>query len=241
MPRTGTRLARFDSNLRAGGFDVLVGTDEVGRGCLAGPVVAAAVILPPDAKLSGVRDSKTLTADARAKQVEAIRKVAWAATFCFVSARSIDRLNIRRASLLAMRRAIDRARVLLARRAAVTVAVGSPEADGAAPADGFAPAPALPTFLVVVDGRETIPDAPWPQRAVIDADASSLAVAAASIVAKTVRDGFMMRLALEDPRYGFERHKGYGTADHLEALERLGPSRYHRYSFFPVAQPKLFV
>jgi ribonuclease HII len=216
MPRIGTRLAHFDRDLRAGGFDVLVGTDEAGRGCLAGPVVAAAVALPADARLGGVRDSKLLSAEKRLEQAIAIRKVALAATFCFVSARTIDRLNIRRASLLAMRRAIDRARVQLARREAAT-------------------------FLVLVDGREEIPEGSWPQRAIVDGDAKSLAVAAASIIAKTVRDAFMTRLAEEDPRWGYERHKGYGTADHLEVLDRIGPTRQHRYSFFPVVQPKLFV
>ncbi len=216
MTRIDARLALFDDELRRGGFDVLVGTDEAGRGCLAGPVVAAAVALPPDAKLQGVKDSKLLTPEARLVQALAIREVALAATFCFVRARTIDRVNIRRASLLAMRRAIERARVVLARRAATG------------------------TLLVVVDGRETIPEGPWPQRAVIDGDATSLAVAAASIIAKTVRDGFMMRLGAEDPRFGYERHKGYGTADHLEALDRHGATRQHRYSFQPVIQPKLF-
>ena len=227
MPRNGTRLARFDESLRAGGFDVLVGTDEVGRGCLAGPVVAAAVALPPEARLRDVKDSKLLTPDAREKAALAIKQIAWAATFSFVSPRSIDRLNIRRASLLAMRRSIERARIVLRRRTALAaVAAG----DAAAPE----------AWLVVVDGRDSIPDAPWPQRAVIDGDATSLAVAAASIIAKVVRDRFMVRLAIDCPGYGFELHKGYGTPEHLEALDRLGPSRSHRYSFTPVAQPKLF-
>jgi ribonuclease HII len=93
---------------------------------------------------------------------------------------------------------------------------------------------------VLVDGVDVIPGVELPQRSVIEGDGTSLAIAAASVLAKTVRDGFMIRLGLEFPDYGFERHKGYGTEEHLEVLDRLGPCTWHRYTFSPVAQMSLF-
>jgi len=211
-----TRLARYDSRQKkVRGVDALVGVDEVGRGCLAGPVVAAAVVLPHNARLPGVDDSKRLSREQRREQALAVRKVALAIGFAFVGPRVIDAINIRGASLLAMRRAIRRARVRLA---------------GAAPA----------RILVLVDGLDVVPGVELEQQAVIGGDGTSLSIAAASIVAKTVRDAFMTRLACEWPNYGFERHVGYGTEEHMEALDRHGPCRWHRYSFSPIAQPDLF-
>ena len=214
-----TRLARYDNRqIATRGVAAIVGVDEVGRGCLAGPGVAAAVILPAKAKLPGVDDSKRLTREQRAAQALAVRRVAIAIGFSFVGPRVIDTINIRGASLLAMRRAVRRARARLQRS----------HADSAA------------SLLVLVDGLDVVPGVELEQQAVIGGDGTSLSIAAASIVAKTVRDGFMTRLASEWPLYGFERHVGYGTDEHLEALDRHGPCRWHRYSFSPIAQPDLF-
>ena len=209
-------LARYDARHRKdAGFAHLAGVDEVGRGCLAGPVVAAAVVLPARAHLPGVNDSKQLTREARGEQSLCVRRAALAIGFSFVGPRVIDTINIRGASLLAMSRALRRVHVRLRR------AVGEAEAA---------------SISVLVDGLDVIPGVALPQRAVVDGDATSLAIAAASIVAKTVRDRFMARVAHDWPGYGFERHVGYGTPEHLEALDRIGPCPWHRLTFAPVAQ-----
>ena len=219
MDGSRARLARYDARqVRVRDVDALVGVDEVGRGCLAGPVVAAAVVLPSKAKLPGVDDSKRLSREQREEQALAVRAVAIAIGFAFVGPRVIDTINIRGASLLAMRRAIGRARVRLLRMGATDAA----------------------RVLVLVDGLDVVPGVELAQQAVVGGDGTSLSIAAASIVAKTVRDRFMTRLAGDWPAYGFERHVGYGTEEHLEALDRHGPCRWHRYSFAPVAQPDLF-
>jgi ribonuclease HII len=176
--------------------------DEVGRGPLAGPVVAAAVILPAGARLPGIDDSKRLTPARRTELAGAIRKVAVALAVAAVEAPEIDRLDIRQATLLAMR--------------------GAVEALGRVPS------------LVLVDGHEVIPALTVPQRAIIGGDHRSLAIAAASIVAKVWRDALMNELDAAHPGYGLALHKGYGTAEHLDALARLGPSPVHRRSFAPV-------
>jgi ribonuclease HII len=196
------RLARAESRLAGDGATV-AGVDEAGRGPLAGPVVAAAVILDPGGRWDGLNDSKQLGAELRealyARVLHEARAFAWAV----VGPRAIDRLNIRRASLEAMRRAVARLRV----------------------------APSL----VLVDGADGVPGLLQPQRAVVDGDARMLSIAAASVLAKVVRDRIMERLDRVWPGYGFARHKGYGTPEHLEAIERLGPCAIHRYSFRPVS------
>ena len=218
MRTTRRDLARYDARvLRERGLRHLAGVDEVGRGCLAGPVVAAAVILPVGARLPGVDDSKKLSREQRETQASKVRAVAIAIGISFVGPRTIDRINIRGASLLAMRRAIHRARVRLR------------HADAE-----------LESMLVLVDGIDVVPGVDLPQQAIVEGDGTSRAVAAASIVAKTSRDRFMSRVAVDWPLYGFERHVGYGTEEHLEALDRHGPCAWHRYSFAPVAQPDLF-
>ena len=180
----------------------VAGVDEAGRGPLAGPVVAAAVILPPGRRWDGLDDSKQLDAETRdalyARVLEEARAFAWAV----IGSREIDRMNIRRASLEAMRRAVRRLR--------------------------------LPPQTVLVDGVDIVPGIDCDQHAVIDGDARMLSIAAASVLAKVVRDRIMQRLDAVFPGYGFARHKGYGTPEHLEALDRLGPCRIHRYSYSPV-------
>jgi ribonuclease HII len=216
MRTAGPDLSRYDARQRrARGLVHLAGVDEVGRGCLAGPVVAAAVVLPPRPRLPGVDDSKKLTREQRDEQCRRIQRVALAIGFSFVGPRVIDNINIRGASLLAMSRAVRRARVRLAR------------ATGAGVAE---------SLFLLVDGLDTVPGVDLPQQAVVEGDGTSLAIAAASIIAKTIRDRFMIRLASEWPEYGFERHVGYGTPEHLECLDRIGPCRWHRLTFAPVAQ-----
>lgn len=179
----------------------MAGVDEAGRGPLAGPVVAAAVILPIGCSLPEVRDSKQLSPASRRRCYQRIQEVALAIGVGEANPEEIDRWNILRASFLAMRRALENL--------------------------------PFPPDLVVVDGR-AIPDLPYPQVALPKADAISLSCASASIIAKVLRDEFMIRLDQEFPGYGFARHKGYPTQEHLKALQRLGPSPFHRRSFQPV-------
>jgi ribonuclease HII len=191
---------------------LLVGVDEVGRGPLAGPVVAAAVVLRAGCAaeaLAGVRDSKTLPAAKRTALAARVREVALGIGVGAASVAEIDRLNIRRATALAMRRALAR---LLRREPALAVPV-----------------------RILVDGLPC-PDIGYAHEALVDGDAYCLSIAAAGIVAKTVRDGLMQRLAARHPGYAWESNMGYGTAAHQAGLRALGPTRHHRRSFSPVAQ-----
>ena len=180
---------------------LLAGVDEVGRGCLAGPVCAAAVILDPERPIDGLADSKTLSPARRNLLARQIRDRALGFALGSASVEEIERLNILHASLLAMRRAVI----------------------------GLSPVPQQ----VWVDGNR-VPDLPMPARACIGGDQSVPSIAAASILAKVCRDRLMTWLAAECPGYDFARHKGYGTAAHLQALGRLGVSRHHRRGFAPV-------
>jgi len=190
---------------------VLCGVDEAGRGPLAGPVFAAAVVLDPRRRLRGLDDSKKLPERTRLELAGLIkeRAVAWAVASASVE--EIDALNILRATLLAMQRAIA--------------------------ALGIAP------DRVLVDGLHC-PSVAFETRAIVDGDAKIKAISAASILAKTARDGEMVRLAAAYPQYGFDRHKGYPTPEHFECLYRFGPCLVHRRSFHPVrlllAQGELF-
>lgn len=193
---------------------LMAGIDEAGRGCLAGPVVAAAVILPEAYDLPGLTDSKALSAAQREHLAPLIRQCALAWGLGVVWPATIDRINILQATFEAMSRAV----ASLKRR---------PD-------------------LLQVDGNKTVPepvllphwskrhaDAPdLPrQNAVVGGDSSVPAISAASVLAKTYRDMLMEHLDRHHPGYGFARHKGYGTADHYEALHRLGPCRQHRLTF----------
>ncbi len=192
----------LENALRRFGFVCVAGVDEVGRGCLAGPVMAGAVILDPQRRIDGLADSKALTAAQRERLHEEITRKAIAWTVVAVSPGEIDRINIHQASLQAMRRAV------------------------------LALAP-LPDAVLVDAFR--IPSLPMAQRGVIGGDRRSSAIAAASIVAKVTRDRMMQELHRADPRYGYDRHKGYATADHLAAVARLGYSPQHRRSFRPAS------
>jgi ribonuclease HII len=202
---TRARASRtVENDLRRQGFVHIAGVDEVGRGCLAGPVVAAAVILQPDHYVPGVADSKLLSPDDRDRLFPDITCAAVHWSVAVVSAGDIDRLNIHQASLLAMRQAVT----------------------SLVPLPGF----------VLVDGFR-IPELVMPQRPIVGGDRRSTAIAAASILAKVTRDRLMIELHAQDPRYGFDRHKGYATKDHLDAVGRFGYSPAHRRSFRP---PSLF-
>jgi ribonuclease HII len=184
------------------GIRQVAGVDEVGMGPLAGPVVAAAVVLPIETHIDGVADSKVLTAAVREKLAVEIRRRAIALGVAVVEPEEIDRVNIYQAGLRALRRAVEQ---LL---------------------------PVVPGF-VLVDGRE-IPDLGIPQSAYPKGDAFVTSIAAASIVAKCHRDALMRQLDVAYPAYGFARHMGYATRDHLTALRIHGPSPVHRRSFAPV-------
>lgn len=186
------------------GCRTVAGVDEVGVGPLAGPVVAAAVALPEKVELPGLNDSKKVSASDRERLAAAIREQALGVAIGEVSALEIDRMNIFRAGLEAMRRA------------------------AAALADR------LQLDHLMVDAR-TIPDLDIPQTSLIRGDSIDGSIAAASIVAKVYRDGIMQKLDVEYPGYGFGRNMGYGTAEHVGALGRLGASPAHRQSFAPVA------
>lgn len=179
----------------------LCGVDEAGRGPLAGPVMAAAVMLDPGQPIAGLRDSKKLSAAARGRLADEIRQRAAAWCVAEASVEEIDRLNILQATLLAMQRAVA----------------------------GLAHAP----DDVWVDGNRC-PDWPWRSQAIVKGDDRVAAIAAASILAKTVRDQYMCRLHEDFPAYGFASHMGYGTAAHLAALKAHGACPQHRRSFAPV-------
>jgi ribonuclease HII len=185
---------------------LVCGIDEAGRGPLAGPVVAAAVILDPGKPIDGLNDSKQLSARRRAELAVEIRARALAWAVAEASVEEIDRVNILQASLLAMRRAVD----------------------------GLSVRPRK----ALIDGKQC-PRLDCPAEAIVGGDGKFAPIAAASILAKTVRDAGMLALHAVYPVYGFDRHKGYPTAFHLEALRLHGPCPAHRQSFAPVAQLSL--
>ena len=197
----------LENALRRLGFNRVCGVDEVGRGCLAGPVVAGAVVLDPDRHISGLSDSKTVPPNEREDLFEQITRRALAWAVAEASPIEIDSINIHQASLQAMRRAVM----------------------------ALMPLP----DLVLVDAFR-IPDLLMAQRGVVHGDQRCSAIAAASIVAKVTRDRQMRQLHAQDPRYGFDRHKGYATADHLAAVRHFGYSPVHRRSFSPPTLPLEF-
>lgn len=180
---------------------LICGVDEAGRGPLAGPVFAACVVLSPADPIAGLADSKKLTTLRRERLAREIRSRAAAWAIASATVEEIDRLNILRASLLAMRRAVEQL--------------------------------SLVPDQVLVDGLHC-PELRWPTRAVVRGDSTVAAISAASILAKTTRDAAMLDLHARFPEYGFDRHKGYPTPDHLQALRRFGVSPVHRRSFAPV-------
>ncbi len=180
---------------------IVCGVDEAGRGPLAGPVYAAAVILDPAKPIIGLNDSKKLSEKRRKELACRIREDALSWAVASASVEEIDSINILQASLLAMKRAID----------------------------GL---PVLP-HEILVDGIYC-PEVLMPSKAIVNGDALIPEISAASILAKTSRDAFMLELHGDFPEFGFDRHKGYPTKMHIEALGKYGPSAVHRKSFAPV-------
>lgn len=188
----------FEEQARRRGFSSIAGIDEVGRGPLAGPVVAAAVVLPGDFELPGLTDSKKLSERQRETLLPQIRRQALGIGVGLVDARRIDEVNILQATLQAMQLAISRLR-------------GGCD-------------------FLLVDGITPIPTS-LPQKTLKKGDSRSLSIAAASVVAKVVRDRMMVGYHCRYPDYGFDRHKGYGSAAHLQSIARCGPCPIHRRSF----------
>ena len=183
--------------------DLIAGVDEAGRGPLAGPVVAAAVILDPMRPIDRLRDSKKLTEASRERLAAEIKERALDWSVAHATVEEIDELNILQATMLAMKRAIS----------------------------GLTVRPSL----VLVDGNR-VPRIDLPVNAIIQGDDKIAAISAASIIAKTTRDHWLEELDERYPEYGFAKHKGYGTKEHLEALAKYGPLPVHRKSFGPVKQ-----
>ena len=182
---------------------LLAGVDEAGRGPLAGPVVAAAVILDDQNPIKGLADSKKLTARQRERLYDEIRAKALCCSVAEASVEEIDQINILQATLLAMRRAVEGLR--------------------------------LKPNKVLVDGNR-LPVLDILAEAIVQGDSKVQAISAASILAKVHRDRLCLQLHAQYPAYGFDRHKGYGTAEHLQALQAHGPTPWHRLSFAPVAR-----
>lgn len=193
---------QVEESVRRLGYSCIAGVDEAGRGCLFGPVFAAAVVLDPSRPVRGLADSKVLPPQRREELAATIRERAVAWAVASASVEEIDRINIREAARLAMRRAVESLRP--------------------------------PCDYLLVDALTV--DWPVPQQALVKGDARVASIAAASILAKTARDALMLELDRRYPGYGIAHHKGYGTAEHCEALRRLGPTPLHRRSFAPVLE-----
>jgi ribonuclease HII len=197
FPQPQISPLHFEAQAQARGFRQVAGIDEAGRGPLAGPVVAAAVILPARFDLPGLTDSKKLSAAHRERLFRLIREQA-AVGVGIVPAAEVDAVNIRQATLRAMVLAVSRLK--------------------------------LSADFLLVDGITPVP-LPLPQKTLKQGDSRSLSIAAASVMAKVVRDRMMLAYDRRYPGYGFASHKGYGCAEHLAAIARLGPSPLHRRTF----------
>ena len=193
-----TDMWEIEREWKKKGYSVICGVDEAGRGPLAGPVCAAAVILPENVELPGLNDSKKLSDKRRRDLFPQIKEKALAYGIAFASHEEIDEINILQATYLAMQRAID-------------------QLEGRAE-------------LALIDGNRA-KDFGLPVQTVVHGDSLSASIAAASILAKVTRDDYMVKMAEEYPRYGFEVHKGYGTKAHYEALRQYGPCPIHRSTF----------
>lgn len=203
FPSPATTPLDFELMATRHGYRAVAGVDEVGRGPLAGPVVAAAVILPPRFNLPGLTDSKKLSAATRERLLPLIRLQALAIGIGVISARQIEISNILQATLQAMVLAVGRLQ--------------------------------QPADFLLIDGISKVP-LTLPQQTLKQGDSRSLSIAAASVVAKVVRDRMMAGYAQRYPGYGFEGHKGYGSAAHLAAIARLGPCELHRRTFAGVRE-----
>lgn len=195
-------MSNYEKKYWTQGYQHIAGIDEAGRGPLAGPVVAAAVILPPDFYLPGLDDSKKLTENKREQYFAAIQTEALDVGVGIIQAEEIDTINIFEA----------------AKKAMLTALVGLT---------------IKPDFLLI-DALKL--NAPYPQESIIKGDSKSISIAAASIIAKVTRDRIMKQIGEEYPQYGFSRHMGYGTKEHMKAIEEYGITSYHRKSFGPIKE-----
>lgn len=193
-------LLAYEKELYSEGIEYIAGTDEAGRGPLAGPVVAAAVILPKNMIITGVNDSKQLTEKKRDELFNIINEKALAVGIAFVDNNKIDEINILEASRLAMMEAIKKLKI-------------KPQ---------YVLSDAMPMNIDI------------PVKPIIKGDALSESIAAASIIAKVTRDRFMDEMDLKYPNYGFKKHKGYPTKDHIEAIKKYGITDIHRKTFKPI-------
>lgn len=194
------QMTYFENKHRAEGYVHIAGVDEVGRGPLAGPVIAAAVILPPEFYLPGIDDSKKLSEQKRLEFYKKIIETALDFHVGIIDVEEIDRINIYEASKKAMRLAIAGLKI-------------------------------IPDFLLI-DAVKL--NTPYPEEAIIKGDGKSISIAAASIIAKVTRDQLMVELGREYPVYGFSTNMGYGTKEHLSAIQTFGITPHHRKSFAPV-------
>ena len=190
----------FEKTCWQRGYRYVAGIDEAGRGCLAGPVVAAAVIFPKNVRLPEVQDSKKLSPLKREEIAATIRASALSIGVGLCSPEEIDRMNILRAAMEAMRRAVENL------------------------------TPLAPDYLLI-DGNRCFPDSPWPFDTLVNGDNRSFTIAAASILAKTVRDDLMRDMHRAFPMYGWDTNMGYPTKAHYHALAEHGPTPFHRRSF----------
>ena len=188
----------FEKEAAAKGYKAVCGVDEAGRGPLAGPVCAAAVILPENTIIEGVNDSKKLSEKKREALFDVIKEQALSYSIAFASVEEIEEMNILNATMLAMKRAVEGLDV---------------KADYA-----------------MIDGNR-LPNLDIDSEFIIKGDAKSMSIACASILAKVSRDRLLYKYAEEFPEYFFDKHKGYGTKVHVEALKKYGPCKYHRLSF----------
>lgn len=203
LRRAYEEMSIYEKELYAKGYQFVAGVDEVGRGPLAGPVVAASVILPVDCYIPKLNDSKKLSQKVREELYNIIAREAVAIGVGVVSAREIDKINIYQATKKAMRLAISQL-------------------------------PVTPDYLLI-DALQ-LEGLPIPQKSIVQGDAKSISIAASSIIAKVTRDRLMKQMAQRYPQYGFDRHMGYGTKQHLEALNAYGTCPEHRLSFSPIKE-----
>ena len=194
-----SKMRELEDEKHAAGFKYIAGVDEAGRGPLAGPVYAAAVILPENTYIEGINDSKKLSAAKREKLYDEIIEKAAAYHISAVDEEVIDEINILNATFEAMKNAVSQL---------------TPSAD-----------------YVLIDGNRMPPDMPIPGETVVKGDSKSISIAAASILAKVSRDRYISEQDKLYPGYGFAKHKGYGTKQHIEAIKQLGPCKIHRKTF----------
>lgn len=202
---------------------LICGVDEAGRGPLAGAVFAGCVILDPDRPIGGLADSKKLAPDRRGELAARIQAGALAWSVAVASVEEVDRLNILWATMLAMQRAVHKLMASIEMGSIEMAPIETASIEKAAPIE------------ILVDGNRC-PELPYPSRAVVGGDATVQQISAASILAKVARDAYMLELHEQYPHYGFDRHKGYPTREHIAALKTHGASPVHRRSFAPVRE-----